>query len=80
MMGVSQSGSTDETERECSMLENNMAGKRFCSLDVFWELDVNLCFGLKAEGKSGNGSFSKRQIQVDRREAGFWLDFAGLLR
>lgn len=51
MMGVSQSGSTDETERECSMLENNMAGKRFCSLDVFWELDVNLCFGLKAEGK-----------------------------
>lgn len=35
----------------CSMPENNMAGKRFCSLDVFWELDVNLCFGLKAEGK-----------------------------
>lgn len=33
------------------MPENNMAGKRFCSLDVCQGLDVNLGFGLKAEGK-----------------------------
>lgn len=33
------------------MPENNMVGKRFCSLDVFQGWDVNVGFGLKAEGK-----------------------------
>lgn len=35
----------------CLMPENNMAGKIFSLLYVCWGLDVNVGFGLKAEGK-----------------------------
>lgn len=44
----------------CLMPENNMAGKRFCLLDVCQGLDVNLGFGLKAE--------DKRCLHVERKQ------------
>jgi len=67
----------------CLMPESDMTVKKFCWLDVCWGLDVNLCFGLEAGGETSlhiewKDKLNKRQIQVHRMGARFWLDFADL--
>lgn len=66
----------------CLMPENNMAGKIFSLLYVCWGLDVNVGFGLKAEGKRclHTGLGAEDRFRVIGGELGFGLALLTLLK